>query len=92
MAIHGKEQVEIKYSWNTLARSGSKSVKNKNIVLINKKLLIYYTIKEALNNYITDYIVSTDSKEIPKVSLKYGANVPFLRPKRLSGDSKPQML
>tara|TARA_B100002051_G_C16581886_1_gene558090 strand:- start:152 stop:865 length:714 start_codon:yes stop_codon:yes gene_type:complete len=71
----------------TLARSGSKSVKNKNIVLINKKPLIYYTIKEALkSNYITDYIVSTDSKEIKKVSLKYGANVPFLRPKRLSGD------
>ena len=71
----------------TLARSGSKSVKNKNIVLINKKPLIYYTIKEALkSNYITNYIVSTDSKKIKNISEKYSAVVPFLRPKKLSGD------
>ena len=31
----------------TLARGGSKKIKNKNIVKINGKHLIYYTIKEA---------------------------------------------
>ena len=31
----------------TLARGGSKSIKNKNITKINGKPLIYYTIKEA---------------------------------------------
>ena len=49
----------------TLARGGSKKIKNKNIVLLNKKPLIYYTIKEAKKSkWITDYIVSTDSLKI----------------------------
>ena len=72
----------------TLARGGSKGVKNKNIKLLNKKPLIYYTINEALKSkLISNYIVSTDSKEIKKISEKYGANVPFLRPKVLSTDT-----
>ncbi len=72
----------------TLARGGSKGVKNKNIKLLNKKPLIYYTINEALKSkLISNYIVSTDSKEIKKISEKYGANVPFLRPKELSTDT-----
>ncbi len=56
----------------TLARGGSKGVKNKNIKLLNKKPLIYYTINEALKSkLISNYIVSTDSKEIKKISEKY---------------------
>tara|TARA_Y100000768_G_C23980939_1_gene685737 strand:- start:2131 stop:2826 length:696 start_codon:yes stop_codon:yes gene_type:complete len=71
----------------TLARGGSKKIKNKNIVLLNKKPLIYYTIKEAKKSkWITDYIISTDSLKISKISKKYGVDVPFLRPKSLSGD------
>lgn len=69
----------------TLARSGSQSVKNKNIILINNKPLIAYTINQALNSkYITDYIVSTNCKKIKKISKKYGAEVPFVRPKKFS--------
>ena len=72
----------------TLARSGSKGVKNKNIKLLNKKPLICYTIEQALKSkYIDNYIVSTDSEKIRKISLKSGANVPFLRPKNLSRDN-----
>ena len=72
----------------TLARGGSKGVKNKNIKLINNKPLIYYTIKEALKcKFLTSYIVSTDSKDIKNISEKYGAQVPFLRPKKLSSDT-----
>ena len=71
----------------TLARGGSKKIKNKNVVLINNKPLIYYTIKEAKKSkLIDDYIVSTDSLKISKISKKYGADVPFLRPKSLSRD------
>lgn len=71
----------------TLARGGSKKIKNKNIVLIKKKPLIYYTIKEAKKSkLINDYIVSTDSLKIANVSKKCGAEVPFLRPKFLSTD------
>ena len=72
----------------TLARGGSKSIKNKNIAKILNKPLIYYTIKEAKKSkFISDYIVSTDSKKIAKVANFYGANTPFIRPKKLSKDS-----
>ena len=71
----------------TLARGGSKAIKNKNIVKINNKPLISYTIKEVKKSkYIDEYIVSTDSKKIKKVAEKFGANVPFLRPKNISSD------
>ena len=72
----------------TLARGGSKGIKNKNIVKINNKPLIQYTIDEALKSkLLTHYIISTDSKKIKEVSLKIGAKVPFIRPKKLSTDS-----
>ena len=71
----------------TLARGGSKSIKKKNIHKINGKPLLYYTIKEALKSkLISRYIVSTDDKEIKKIAIKYGAECPFLRPKKLAGD------
>ncbi len=71
----------------TLARGGSKGIKNKNIKKILGKPLIYYTIKEALKSkLINDYIISTDSKAILNVSKKFGAKVPFLRPKKYSSD------
>lgn len=71
----------------TLARAGSKSVKLKNIKLINKKPLIAYTISEALKSkYLTDYIVSTNSLKIAKIAKRYGAKIPFLRPNKLSTD------
>ena len=69
----------------TLARGGSKSIKNKNITKINGKPLIYYTIKEAKKSkLISRYLVSTDDKKIASVCKKLGADVPFLRPKILT--------
>ena len=74
------------------ARYGSKGVKKKNIKLINGKPLIYYTIKESLKSkFINKTIVSTDNPEIQKISLKYGADCPFLRPKEISGDNIPMI-
>lgn len=71
----------------TLARGGSKSIRKKNIYKINGKPLLYYTIKQALKSkLITRYMVSTDDKEIQKVAIRYGAECPFLRPKKLAGD------
>lgn len=70
------------------ARSGSKGIKNKNIVDVNGKPLIYYSINEALkSNYISDVIVSTDSEEIAKIAENLGAKVPFLRPDFLATDT-----
>ena len=72
----------------TLARGGSKGIKNKNIIKINGKPLIYYTIKEAKKcKKITKYIVSTDSIKIKKIAQKYKVDVPFIRPKKFSQDS-----
>lgn len=67
------------------ARSGSKEIKNKNIKLLGKYPLIYYTITQALKSKIFDKIViSTDSKKYLKLAEKYGVSSPFLRPKKLS--------
>ena len=67
------------------ARSGSKNIPMKNIQAVNKKPLIAYTIESALNsNKINRVIVSTDSSRIANTSKKYGAEIPFLRPKKYS--------
>lgn len=70
-----------------LARSGSKSIKNKNIFKINGHPLISYTGKIIKKiDEIDLSIVSTDSKKIAKIAKKYGLSFLFLRPKILSGD------
>jgi CMP-N,N'-diacetyllegionaminic acid synthase len=67
------------------AKKYSSRLKNKNLKLLNGKPLIYYTIKAALKSkYITKVLVSTDSKKIAKISQKMGAEVPFIRPKKLT--------
>ena len=72
----------------TLARGGSKGIKNKNLKKINGKPLIYFTIKEAKKcRKITNYIVSTDSKIIKKAAIRYKVEVPFIRPKKYSKDN-----
>ena len=69
------------------ARSGSKSIRNKNIKSYKGKPLLYYSIKTALKSKLIDrVIVSTDSKLYQKLSLKFGAEAPFLRPKKYSSD------
>ena len=59
----------------------------KNIKMIAGKPLIVWTIEEAKKSkYIDRIIVSTDDPEIAKIAKKHGAEVPFLRPKEISGD------
>lgn len=70
------------------ARGGSNKMPNKNIKFLAGKPLIAYTIEAARGSkHINKIIVSTDSEEIGLVSENYGAEVPFLRPEHLSGDS-----
>jgi CMP-N,N'-diacetyllegionaminic acid synthase len=69
------------------ARGGSKGVPNKNIIDINGKPLIEWTILQAQKSNNVDYIhVSTDSVEIADIAIKSGANCDFFRPPDLSGD------
>ena len=69
------------------ARSGSKRVKNKNILKIKGHPLLAYTIRAALKSKIFDRVICvTDSEKYAKIAKHYGAEVPSLRPKKLSGD------
>lgn len=69
------------------ARGGSKGIKNKNLVSINKKPLIYWTIKTAEESkLLTDFYVSTENINIKKASLRFGCKV-IDRPKKLASDT-----
>ena len=70
------------------ARGGSKGLPRKNIKPLLGKPLIAWTIEQALaSKYLDRVVVSTDNKEIAEISKKYGADVPFIRPKELSEDN-----
>ncbi len=72
------------------ARSGSKGVKDKNIKNFKGLPLMVHTILNALNAKLFDEVmVSTDSEVYRKISLKYGAKVPFLRSEKNSSDTAP---
>lgn len=69
------------------ARGGSKGIKNKNIRMFGGQPLIAHTVLCAKKSkFINRIVVSTDSEAIARVSKKYGAEAPFLRPAELAGD------
>jgi CMP-N,N'-diacetyllegionaminic acid synthase len=73
-------------------RAGSKGLKNKNILSLAGKPLIALTIGQALKwSRAAHVVVSTDSEKIASVAKKYGAEVPFLRPKILAQDNTPKV-
>lgn len=74
------------------ARGGSKSVPKKNIRIFNNHPLIAYSIATAkMAENIERVIVSTDSEEIAEIALRYGAEVPFLRPGEYAQDDSPDI-
>lgn len=74
------------------ARGGSKGLPGKNIKELNGKPLIAYSIEAAINSKVFDrIIVSTDDEKIAEIALKYGAEVPFLRPEELATDTADSM-
>jgi CMP-N-acetylneuraminic acid synthetase len=75
------------------ARGGSKGLPGKNIKLLAKKPLIAWSIESALSvDSIDNVYVSTDCNKIAEVAIKYGAKVPYMRPKNLAGDNSPELL
>ena len=69
------------------ARGGSKGIPLKNLVMLNQKPLLYYTVIASLKSKIINKtVVSTDNKKIGKVALKLGAEVVY-RPKKLATDT-----
>ncbi|EEW7342981.1 acylneuraminate cytidylyltransferase, partial [Escherichia albertii] len=66
------------------ARSGSKGLANKNILMLMGKPLIVYTIDAAISSKcFSKVIVSTDSIEYKYIAEKYGAEV-VMRDERLA--------
>ena len=69
------------------ARGGSKRIPKKNIKDFLGKPIIFYSIKAAIESRLFDkVIVSTDDNEIKKIAEDLGADVPFIRPDKLSDD------
>ena len=69
------------------ARGGSKRILKKNIKKFYDRPIIAWSIEQAIASKCFDkIIVSTDDKKIASVAKKYGAQVPFIRPKSLSDD------
>jgi len=79
------------------ARSGSKGLPDKNIKMMVDKPLMAWSIQQAKK---TEYwkrgdmriVVSTDSEKYKDIGLKWGAEVPFLRPKELSEDDSTDLM
>lgn len=74
------------------ARSGSKRLPNKNIRLLAGHPTIAYSITSALQSKtFAAVVVSTDSEQYSDIARYYGAEVPFLRPPELAGDTSPDI-
>ena len=68
------------------ARGGSKGIHKKNIVMVNGRELITYTLDAAKGSkYLDEIIVSTDSDEIASVAEREGIKV-MARPAELAQD------
>lgn len=82
-----KSNLKSKYLCIIPARGGSKRIPHKNIIPLCGKPLISYSIECAKKIKIFEkIIVSTDDNNIAQISLKYGGEVPFLRPENISAD------
>lgn len=69
------------------ARGGSRGIPRKNLQdLCGLPLLAYSILVARAAKRVCRVVVSTDDEEIAKVSLQFGAEVPFLRPADISGD------
>ena len=69
------------------ARGGSKRIPRKNIREFCGKPMIAWSIEAAqVSGCFDQIIVSTDDEEIADLALKWGAEVPFMRPAKLADD------
>ena len=72
------------------ARGGSKGVPRKNIRKFGDiPLIAHMFLKAKKCPEINKIVCSTDDSEIATVARDYGVDVPFQRPKELSGDRVP---
>jgi CMP-N,N'-diacetyllegionaminic acid synthase len=78
--------------WLIPARSGSKSIPDKNIKLLQGLPLLAYRIKSVMSfTNPEDIWISTDSEKYAQIASSYGATIPFIRPEELSTDNASSM-
>ena len=68
------------------ARGGSKGIKDKNLQEINGRSLVGLTVTQAIKAGFKRVIVLSDEKRIMDEAKKYGADISFNRPAKISGD------
>lgn len=69
------------------ARSGSKSIKDKNLANLGGYPLLAYSIVAAkLSKRVDRVLLSTDSERYAELGRRFGAEAPFLRPPEISTD------
>ncbi|MBM3393085.1 MAG: acylneuraminate cytidylyltransferase family protein [Betaproteobacteria bacterium] len=74
------------------ARSGSKSIKDKNLAMLGGYPLLAYSVVAAkLSRRIDRVMLSTDSEQYAEVGRRFGAEVPFLRPAEISTDKSTDL-
>jgi CMP-N,N'-diacetyllegionaminic acid synthase len=74
------------------ARGGSKRVPGKNVRPLAGHPLMAYTLSAARQSGVfTDVVVSTDSPETADIAVRYGGEIPFLRPAAMAEDLSPDI-
>lgn len=78
------------------ARGGSKGIPGKNLVELNGKPLIQYTLeitRELMGNKTYDWLpfISTDDEKISAFCANQGFKMEYKRPKEYSGDKSPMI-
>lgn len=74
------------------ARGGSKGIPGKNIVYLDGKPLLQYSVEAAQKAALVDkVIISTDSQDIARVARNCGCEVPFMRPSHLAQDDSDHL-
>lgn len=80
--INGKKVIAI-----IPARGGSKGLPRKNILEVEGKPLLAWTITEGLKSkFIDKIILSSEDQELQEVAKKWDCEVPFSRPQELATD------
>lgn len=72
------------------ARGGSKGIPNKNMVLLDNKPLLYYTIEAAKKSKLKETWITSDSNDILKYAESQGIKC-ISRPKHLAEDDTPSI-
>lgn len=75
------------------ARGGSKGVPGKNLRLLSGRPLVAHVIRAAkASRFDMRVVCSTDCENIAAVAKTHGAEIPFIRPREISGDAVPAIV